>query len=75
MNKKLSHYIIFVNTYIRILFRFISLRWTSKHKYTEFINNESKQNKACTTNISIHFISNHSLKKSIFVALNLLKLK
>jgi hypothetical protein len=45
MNKNLSHYIIFINTYIRISFRVISLRWTYKHRYAEFINNESKQKK------------------------------
>ena len=29
-----------------------------KHRYAEFINNKSEHEKTCTTNISVHFISN-----------------
>ena len=53
--KNKSYYIIFINTYVRISFKFISLFWTYKHRYVEFINNESKQEIVYTTNILIHF--------------------
>jgi len=33
----------FINTYVRISFKFISLSWTYKHTYAEFINDESEQ--------------------------------
>jgi len=49
MNKKWSYYIGFINTYVRISFKFISLCWTYKHRYVGFINNESKQENVYTT--------------------------
>ena len=45
----------FINTYVRISFKFISLSWTYKHRYAKFINDESEQEMVCTTNIYTYY--------------------